>query len=65
MTEFKLWMIVVTLLIFCIMLLSFTAAYLSKQVSKAEVMLLRLEEKEKKREKPRIDPKPSGDDDRL
>lgn len=65
MTEFKLWVVIVTLLIFCVMGLSFVAAYLSKQVSKAEAIVQRLEEKEKKREKPRIEPKPTGDDGGL
>jgi hypothetical protein len=45
--------------------LSFATAYLGKQLSKAEAMIVRLEEKEKKREKPRIDPKPDGSDDGL
>jgi hypothetical protein len=65
MTEFKLWVVIVTLLIFCVMGLSFVAMYLSKQVNKAEAIVQRLEEKEKKREKPRIEPKPAGDDGGL
>lgn len=65
MTEFKLWVIVVTLMIFCIMGLSFATAYLGKQLSKAEAIIVRLEEKEKRREKPRVDPKPDGSDDGL
>lgn len=65
MTEFKLWAIIVTLLIFCIMALSLGIVHVQKQLNKTEALLLRLEEKEKKREKPRIDPKPTGDDDGL
>lgn len=56
MKEFWFWVAIVTLLIFCVMLLSFGLAYTNKQIKKVDALVLRLEEKEKKREKPRIDP---------
>jgi hypothetical protein len=57
MKEFWFWVIIVTLIIFCLMMLSFVAIHTEKQLKKADAMILRLEEKEKKRnEKPRIDP---------
>ena len=62
MNEFKFWMIIVSLLIFCIMVLSFMVLHVEKRINKADAMILRLEEKEKKREKPRIDPKPDNSD---
>jgi len=55
MNEFWRWVAIVTLIIFCIMALSFMVAYQSKQLKKAEVLIIRLEEKEKKREKIRRD----------
>jgi hypothetical protein len=58
MKEFWLWMIIVTLIIFGLMLLSFGLAYNHKQIKETKVILQRVEqlEKEKKREKSRIDP---------
>ena len=57
MKEFWFWVAIVTLIIFCIMLLSFAVIHTDKQLKKAEAMIARLEEKEKKRnEKPRVDP---------
>jgi hypothetical protein len=57
MKEFWLWVIVVSLIIFCLMILSFVIIHTDKQLKKADAIILRLEEKEKKRnEKPRIDP---------
>jgi predicted tellurium resistance membrane protein TerC len=57
MREFWFWVAIVTLLIFCIMALSFLAMHTNKQLKKAEAIVLRLEEKEKKRnEKNRVDP---------
>jgi hypothetical protein len=57
MKEFWFWVAIVTLIIFCIMLLSFVVIHTDKQLKKAEAMIQRLEEKERKRnEKPRIDP---------
>lgn len=62
MKEFWLWVAIVTLLLFCIMLVSFGVVHTHKQLNKAEALLQRLEEKEKKREKTRIDPKPDSPD---
>jgi hypothetical protein len=57
MKEFWFWVAIVTLIIFGLMGLSFLVTYQSKQLKKAEALIQRLEEKEKKRnEKPRIDP---------
>lgn len=56
MREFWFWVAIVTLIIFGLMGLSFLVAYQSKQLKKAEALVIRLEEKEKKREKARIDP---------
>jgi len=57
MKEFWFWVAIVTLIIFSIMLLSFVVVHTDKQLKKAEAMIQRLEEKEKKRnEKPRVDP---------
>lgn len=51
------WVAIVTLLIFCIMALSFAIIHTEKQLKKAEAVLQRLEEKEKKNAKNRIDPR--------
>lgn len=48
MTEFKYWVAIVTLLIICILSLILMIAHQSKQIKKTEVILYRLEEKEKK-----------------
>ena len=57
MREFWFWVAIVTLIIFCIILLSFVVIHTDKQLKKAEAMIQRLEEKEKKRNaKPRVDP---------
>jgi hypothetical protein len=57
MKEFWFWVAIVTLIIFSIIMLSFVILHTDKQLKKAEAMIQRLEEKEKKRnEKPRIDP---------
>jgi hypothetical protein len=57
MKEFWFWVAIVTLIIFCIMMLSFVVIHTDKQLKRAEAMIQRLEEKERKRnEKPRIDP---------
>ena len=48
MKEFWLWVAIVTLLIFCIMALSFVALHTNKQLKKAEALVVRLEEKERK-----------------
>lgn len=51
MNEFWRWAVIVTLIIFAIMILSFAIAYQSKQIKKAEAIILRLEEKEKKNDR--------------
>ena len=57
MREFWFWVAIVTLIIFCIIALSFVVIHTDKQLKKAEAMIQRLEEKEKKRNaKPRVDP---------
>ena len=48
MKEFWFWVAIVTLIIFCVMALSFAIAYQSKQLKKAEALLIRIEEKERK-----------------
>ena len=62
MKEFWLWVVIVTLLLFLAMLLSFGLVHNHKQIQKVDALLQRLEDKEKKREKPRIDPKPDSAD---
>jgi preprotein translocase subunit YajC len=56
MKEFWFWVAIVTLIIFGLMFLSFMIEHQEKRIKKMDAMILRLEEKEKKREKPRIDP---------
>jgi hypothetical protein len=57
MKEFWFWVAIVTLLIFCIMMLSFVVLHTDKQLKKVNALVIRLEEKEKKRnEKNRTDP---------
>jgi hypothetical protein len=48
MKEFWFWVAIVTLIIFSLMMLSFAIAYQSKQLKKAEALLIRIEEKERK-----------------
>ena len=48
MKEFWFWVAIVTLIIFCLMMLSFAIAYQTKQLKKAEMLLIRIEEKERK-----------------
>ena len=48
MKEFWFWVAIVTLIIFILMMLSFAVAYQSKQLKKAEALIVRLEEKERK-----------------
>ncbi len=62
MKEFWLWVVIVTLLLFLAMILSFGLVHNHKQIQKVDALLQRLEDKEKKREKPRIDPKPDSAD---
>jgi hypothetical protein len=56
MKEFWFWVAIVTLLIFCIMVLSLVVIHTDKQLKKVNALVIRLEEKEKKREKNRITP---------
>ena len=56
MKEFWFWVAIVTLLIFCIMALSMVALHTNKQLKEVKALVVRLEEKEKKREKNRRDP---------
>jgi bacteriorhodopsin len=56
MKEFWLWVTVVTLIILCLMILSFAIIHTNVQIKKVDALLMRLEEKERKREKARRDP---------
>ena len=56
MKEFWFWVAIVTLLIFCIMVLSLVVIHTDKQLKKVNALVIRLEEKEKKREKNRLEP---------
>jgi len=56
MREFWFWVAIVTMIIVCIMLLSFAILHTNVQLKKVDALILRLEEKEKKREKARRDP---------
>jgi hypothetical protein len=62
MTEFKLWVIVVTLQIFLLFVMSLGLVYLDKKIKKAEAIVTRAEQVEKKHAKPRLDPKPDDGD---
>jgi uncharacterized membrane protein YvbJ len=48
MKEFWFWVAIVTLMIFIMMALSFAVAYQSKQLNKAEALLTRIEEKDRR-----------------
>jgi septation ring formation regulator EzrA len=48
MKEFWLWVVIVSLLIICIMALSFLAVHQTKQLKKTEAILLRAEERDRK-----------------
>lgn len=48
MKEFWLWVVIVSLIIFCIMGLSFLALYQTTQVKEVKAILIRLEDKERK-----------------
>jgi predicted membrane protein len=48
MREFWFWVAIVTLIIFCLMGLSFAIIHVNKQITKAETLLIRIEEKERK-----------------
>ena len=62
MTEFKFWVIIVTLLIFLLFMMSLGLVYLDKKIKKAEMLVIRAEQVEKKNAKPRLDPKPDDGD---
>jgi hypothetical protein len=55
MKEFWFWVLIVTLIIFCLMVLSFAIIHTNVQIKKVDALVLRLEEKEKKRDKARRD----------
>jgi hypothetical protein len=61
MREFWFWVAIVTLIIFCLMGLSFAIIHVNKQITKAEVILQRAEQIEKK-QRARIEPKPDKDE---
>jgi hypothetical protein len=48
MKEFWFWVAIVTLIIFCLMGLSFAIIHVNKQITKAEIILQRAEQAEKK-----------------
>lgn len=56
MKEFWFWVLIVTLIIFCLMMLSFAIIHTNVQIKKVDALVIRMEEKEKKREKTRLDP---------
>jgi len=56
MKEFWFWVAIVTLIIFGMMFLSFMIVHQEKRIKKLDAMIIRMEDKEKKREKTRIDP---------
>ena len=62
MTEFRYWVIIVSLLIFLNFVTWMGLVYIDRKIKKSEVILQRAEQVEKKNAKPRIDPKPDDDD---
>lgn len=60
MKEFWFWVLIVTLIIFCLMLLSFAIIHTNVQIKKVDALVMRMEEKDKKREKNSTEP-PSPD----
>lgn len=62
MKEFWFWAIIVSLLIACIMVLSFMVMHVEKRINKADAIIQRLEDKEKRNAKTRVDPKPDSGD---
>ena len=57
MTEFKFWVAIVSLLIFLVFVTMLGLVYVNKQIKKAEIILLRAEQVEKK-PRPKLEPKP-------
>lgn len=51
MKEFWFWVVIVTLILICIMLLSFAILHTNVQLKKVDALVLRLEEKERKLKK--------------
>ena len=62
MREFWLWAIVISMIIVCVMVLFIMIAHVTVQVRKAELILERIEHREKKNAKARTDPKPDSPD---
>jgi predicted membrane protein len=50
MKEFWFWVAIVTLIIFCLMGLSFAIIHVNKQIRELEVLITRLEEKNRKQQ---------------
>jgi cell division protein FtsL len=48
MKEFWLWVTIVTLIIFCLIILSFAILHTNAQIKKVDAMIMRMEEKAKK-----------------
>ena len=61
MKEFWFWVAIVTLIIFCLMGLSFAIIHVNKQLKKAEIILQRAEQLDKKRSA-KLEPKPEKDE---
>lgn len=62
MREFWFWTAIVSMIILGLMLLSFMIVHQEKRIKQLDALVLRLEEKEKKHEKARLDPKPPSPD---
>lgn len=62
MREFWLWATVLSVIIVCLCVLFIMVAHVTVQIRKAEIILERLEHREKKNAKSRTDPKPPGPD---
>lgn len=57
MKEFWFWVLIVTLILFGLMLMSFGLAYTNNQIKKADAILLRAEKLEKEK-RAKLEPKP-------
>jgi len=51
MNEFKFWVVIVSLIIFGMMILSFLIVHQDKKIKKLDAIILRMEEKEKKNDR--------------
>jgi len=58
MKEFLFWVTIVTLIIFIMFALFLGILYVDKQIKKAEMLIIRIEEKEKKSARREKDPDP-------